>query len=106
LRTITLSLGVEVGWVLVRQSYATAEQEPYLTVLPASPSFMHPQWSDGVQFGPLAQLDFPLGERAYLRFEAGLPYRQFSEKVALSDPSMQFHRGVHLHIVAGGGISF
>jgi hypothetical protein len=105
-RTGTLSLGAEVGWVLVRQQHSPTTIEPYVDDMPASPGLMHPEWSSGLQFGPLIQLDFPLGEKAYLRFEAGLPYRYFRESLALSSYDVQFHRGAHLHIVAGAGMSF
>jgi hypothetical protein len=104
LRMVTLSFGVEVGWVLIRQSYSTTNNEMYIDALPATPALMHPRWSDGWQFGPLAQLDFPLGERAYLRFEAGFPYRYFNGSP--SWPDSEFHRGIHLHLVAGAGFSF
>jgi hypothetical protein len=106
LRTITLSFGLEAGMVMLRQNYSVVAGESWADALPASSELMHPRWSEGLQVGPLAQLDFPLGERAYLRFEAGVPFRYFSDAVAWSGPSLQFHRGAHVHVVAGAGFSF
>ncbi len=63
-RVVTLSLGVEVGWVLIRQGYSTTGDEWMRDGLPATPALMHPRWSDGLQLGPLAQLDFPVGRRS------------------------------------------
>jgi hypothetical protein len=105
--TFTLSLGFEVGWVLVRQSTSTTDNEPYVDVMPATPALMQPRWSNGLQFGPLAQLDFPLGERGYLRFEAGFPCRYFAKSFWpqwIDDYNS--HRGVHMHVLAGAGMSF
>lgn len=104
-RVLTLSLGAEIGWVLVRQSYAPTANEPYLAAMPVSPDLVHPRWSNGLQLGPLAQLDLPVGQRAYLRLEAAFPYRYFSESWPRSD-STPFHKGAHLHVVAGAGMSF
>jgi hypothetical protein len=67
---------------------------------------MHPRWSDGVQLGPLAQLDFPLGEKAYLRFEAAFPYRFFNPPPALQGFPTPAFRGAHLHLVVGAGFTF
>jgi hypothetical protein len=106
LRTITLSFGLEAGVVMIRQNYSVVVGEMWVDTLPASPDLMHPRWSYGLQVGPLAQLDFPLGVRSYLRFEAGLPFRDFSDAVAFSGPSLQFHRGAHVHVVAGAGLAF
>jgi hypothetical protein len=103
LRMVTLSFGAEVGMVIFRQVYSTTDNDSWQPALPATPALMHPRWSDGLQFGPLAQLDFPLGERAYARFEAGLPYRYFNGSPSCCYTSQ---RGVHLHLVAGGGFSF
>ena len=105
-RGVTLSFGAEVGLVLIRQKYTPNSLEPLYAPLPTTPGLTPPRWSDGWQFGPLAQLDFPLGQRAYLRFEAGFPYRYFSESFALLGPTLQYRRGAHLHIVAGAGMSF
>jgi hypothetical protein len=110
-RTLTLSLGVEVGWVLVRQSYSLDSAEPWYDMMPATPDLQKPTWSNGLQVGPIAQLDLPLGERAYLRFEAAFPYRDFRDSLSLSlskerEESIYFHRGVHLHVLAGAGMSF
>jgi hypothetical protein len=105
-RTVTLSFGVEAGWVLVRQSYSASGGEWYLDPLPATPELMHPRWSDGLQLGPLAQLDFPLGEKSYLRFEAAFPYRFFNPPPALQGFPTPTFRGAHLHLVAGAGFTF
>ncbi len=103
-RVVTLSLGVEVGWVLIRQGYSTTGDEWIRDGLPATPALMHPRWSDGLQLGPLAQLDFPVGEKVYLRFEAAFPYRQF--KGAPSGQWPPSPHGGHLQMVAGAGFSF
>lgn len=110
LRMVTLSFGAEAGLVLIRQSYATTADESDLDTLPATPALMQPRWSNGWQFGPLAQLDLPLGEKWYVRFEAAFPYRYFKPSDYYdSSNSVQRHannRGGHLHIVAGAGLSF
>jgi hypothetical protein len=110
LRMVTLSFGAEAGLVLIRQSYATTADESDLDTLPATPALMQPRWSNGWQFGPLAQLDFPLGEEWYMRFEAAFPYRYFKPSDDYdSSNSVRGHannRGGHLHIVAGAGLSF
>jgi hypothetical protein len=105
-RTVTLAFGVEAGWVLVRQNYSASGGEWYLDPMPATPELMHPRWSDGVQLGPLAQLDFPLGEKAYLRFEAAFPYRFFNPPPALQGFPTPAFRGAHLHLVVGAGFTF
>jgi hypothetical protein len=110
LRMVTLSFGAEAGLVLIRQSYATTADEWDLDTLPATPALMQPRWSNGWQFGPLAQLDFPLGEKWYVRFEAAIPYR-YSKPSDYYDSSNSVrghanNRGGHLHIVAGAGLSF
>jgi hypothetical protein len=101
---ITLAFGFEVGWVLVRQSYSPTDLATY-GVMPPSTSLIHPRWSDGLQLGPLAQLDLPLSQKAYLRLEAAFPYRQFSRSFSWS-PTEDFHRGLHMHVVAGAGMTF
>jgi hypothetical protein len=106
LRLVTLSLGIEAGLILVRQSYSTTANEQNVDALPLIPGLMPPQWFDGVQFGPLAQIDFPLGERAYLRFEAGLPSRFFSLSDGRETFGHEFLHSAHLHLVAGAGVSF
>jgi hypothetical protein len=76
--------------------------------MPATPSLLKPTWSNGLQLGPLVQLDLPLGERGYLRIEAAFPYRDFRESLYWTQDygEIHFHRGVHLHLVAGAGMSF
>jgi hypothetical protein len=106
LRLVTLSLGIEAGLILVRQSYSATAREQYVDALPLIPGLMTPQWFDGFQFGPLVQLDFPLGERAYLRFEAGLPSRFFSLSGRFETFGYESLHSAHLHLVAGVGISF
>jgi hypothetical protein len=111
LRAVTVSLGAEVGWVLVHQSYALSSGDAYQHVMPVSTntSLTHRDWSDGLQFGPLAQLDLPMGQGTYLRFEAGFPFRFFSSTVTwpnAPETSAAFHKGIHVHVVAGAGVSF
>jgi len=106
LRLVTLSLGIEAGLILVRQSYSTTANEQTVDALPLILGLMPPQWFDGFQFGPLAQIDFPLGERAYLRFEAGLPSRFFSLSDRRETFGHEFFHSAHLHLVAGAGVSF
>jgi hypothetical protein len=106
LHLVTLSLGIEAGLILVRQSYSTTANEQNVDALPLIPGLMTPQWFDGFQFGPLAQIDFPLGERAYLRFEAGLPSRFFSSSGGSETFGHELLHSAHLHLVAGAGISF
>ncbi|HJX62684.1 MAG TPA: caspase family protein [Polyangia bacterium] len=106
LRLVTLSLGIEAGLILVHQSYSTTANEQSVDALPLIPGRMTPQWFDGFQFGPLAQIDFPLGERAYLRFEAGLPSRFFSSSGRSETFGYELLHSAHLHLVAGAGISF
>jgi hypothetical protein len=82
--------------------------EPYIDAMPISPDMMPPRWSSGLQFGPLAQLDFPLSQRAYLRFEAAFPARYFSDGFRTPEwiDDYEFKRGIHMHLVAGAGMSF
>ena len=105
LRMVTLTFGVELGWVLIRQSYSTTKDEYYYDAMPATPELIHPpRWSDGLQVGPLVQLDLPLGEKAHLRFETGFPYRDFNRAPSSSAPT--YNRGIHMHLVVGAGFSF
>jgi hypothetical protein len=104
LRMVTLAIGVEAGWILIRQSYSTTTNESF-DVMPATPDLIHPRWSDGLQVGPLVQLDFPLGAMAYLRVEAGFPYRDFN-RAPSSSRSPTYNRGIHMHSVVGAGFSF
>jgi hypothetical protein len=106
LRLVTLSLGFELGWVLVRQSYSPTSDGRYLALTPASPALMHPSWSDGLQLGPLAQMDVPLRGQGYLRLEAAVPYRYFSSAFSWPNDNVQVRKGAHLHLVVGAGISF
>lgn len=108
LRKVTLSVGVEMGWVLVHQSYSATEGRQYWDVMPVMDEQMKPEWWQGLQFGPLAQLDLPLSERTYLRVEAAVPYRFFSSSVTWPHDvdADRFHKGLHLHLVAGAGMSF
>jgi Caspase domain len=107
-RTLTVSLGLEVGWALNRQSYEIISDASWIVGnLPPTQDLNQSQWSSGLQLGPLAQLDFSLGEHSYLRFEAALPYRYFNDRIAtLTGYNPEFHHGFHLHVVAGAGMSF
>jgi hypothetical protein len=104
LRTVSIALGAELGWVLVRQRFTIASYEPYVDTLPASTAEARTAWSSGMEIGPLAQLDVPLGPRAYLRFEAALPYRLFNAAPGLVS-STALH-SAHAHLFAGAGMSF
>lgn len=108
LHAVTLSFGLELGWVLIHQRYAVTEAEPSVLHMPISPDLMQSRWSSGLQFGPLAQLDFPLSQRAYLRFEAAFPGRYFSDGFRQPQwvDDYAYKRGVHMHLVAGAGMSF
>ena len=101
---LTLAVGFELGWVLVRQNYSPTDSSTY-GVMPPSTSLIHPRWSDGLQLGPLAQLDLPMSQRGYLRLEVAFPYRQFSESFSWS-PEENFHKGIHMHVVVGAGMAF
>lgn len=104
LRTVSLAIGADIGWVWVRQSFTRTLNEPYVYVLPASPESIAPSWSSGLELGPLAQLDVPLGANGYLRFEAGLPYRLFNAAPGL--PSSTALHSAHVRFLAGAGMSF
>jgi hypothetical protein len=107
LRTISLAIGADVGWVLVRQHFTTNGDLSYISyvdTLPPSSADSAPTWSSGVEIGPLVQLDVPLGSRGYLRFETGLPYRVFGAAPGLVD-STALH-SFHVRLLAGAGMSF
>jgi hypothetical protein len=104
LRTVSLTIGADIGWVLVRQHFTTNDNETYVDMLPASTADTKPAWSSGVEVGPLVQFDVPLGARAYLRFEAGLPYRVFGAAPGLVS-STALH-SAHVRLLAGAGMSF
>jgi hypothetical protein len=104
LRTISLAIGADVGWVLVRQHFTTSGDLSYVGMLPPSSADSAPTWSSGVEIGPLVQLDVPLGSRGYLRFETGLPYRVFGAAPGLVD-STALH-SFHVRLLAGAGMSF
>ena len=104
LRTLSLAIGAEMGWVLIRQRFTVASDESSLVAMPAATADMKPAWSSGFEIGPLAQLDVPLGVRAYLRFELGFPYRLFN--ASPSPPGSTALHGAHVHILAGAGMSF
>jgi hypothetical protein len=105
LRWLTVAVGAEVGWVLVRQGFSPTEGAEYADVMPPSASLMHPRWSDGLQMGPLVQLDLPIGARGYFRLESGFTYRRFSSS-GTSSSDTGVRTGEHVRFLAGAGMSF
>jgi len=104
LRWLTLSLGADVGWVLLHQQMR-AEQEPRsMDLVPTVHSSKTSRWVDGLEAGPLAQLDLPIGGRLFLRVEAGFLYRFFNPSPSSVEGDRQ--QGAHWHIAGGGGLSF
>ena len=77
-KAVTLGLGAEVGVVLMHQSLELTDQHTTLVTTPAAPSALRPEWSRGLELGPVAQLDAPLGANTYLRFEGGILWRAFN----------------------------
>lgn len=103
-RTITIAAGLEVGAAVVRQSYAMTEEHPYQTTLPFSAELTPPRWSVGLQGGVLAQFDFPIGSRAYLRLEGALVGKAFDGSPSWF--SATGHKGLNGRLVAGAGAAF
>jgi hypothetical protein len=103
-RTVTVALGLEVGLAAVRQRYTASEDHPFMTVLPLTPALSQPRWSTGFQGAALAQLDFPIGARTYLRFESALVGKLFDGSPSWA--SSTFHRGLNARLMAGAGASF
>ena len=102
IKWLTLSLGADVGWVLLHQRIRPTEDASSFRIIPEVHS--NGRWVDGLEFGPLAQLDFPLAGRAFLRFEAALLYRWFKSAPSHQPPDDLLGR--HVHVVGGGGFSF
>jgi hypothetical protein len=102
LRWFTVSLGVDIGWVLLHQHIRANPDAAWWYLLPPVPSSS--RWVDGLEFGPLAQLDLPLAGRVSLRIESALLYRWF-EAAPTSLPQTN-QMGRHWHVVAGGGFTF
>lgn len=100
-RAVTVALGLEGGPVLMHQSLALTADHASTVSAPVTASLLSPHWSTGLQVGPIAQLDSPLGTNAYLRIEAGVLWRSF----AGSDRD-EVHRGAHLRLLAGMGAAF
>jgi hypothetical protein len=98
----TVSLGADIGWVLLRQHIRANPDGYYQGLLPPVPSSS--RWVDGLEFGPLAQLDWPLAGRGFIRIETALLYRWF-EAAPTSLPQTN-QVGRHWHMVAGGGFTF
>ncbi len=98
---VTLSLGGELGWVLLRQEFSLTSAAPS-ALLPEESASLPSHWSDGIEVGPLAQLDLPWRGRAYLRLEVGGLFRGFRAAPAANS----WQHGIHLHVLAGGGVSF
>lgn len=103
-RALTVAVGLQAGLALSRQSYDVAPEQSSLVALPATPGLMPPHWSTGFEGGPLAQLDFPLGQRAYLRFEGGLVLRRFSGSSSWIGST--HHTGTNARLAAGAGFTF
>ena len=100
---VTLSLGLEAGVVFIHQT-AVARSSNISSILPADPSTLKPHWSDGLQIGPLAQVDFPVSEKLYVRWEVALPFRAFGGSPGWPESTHQ--RGYHFQMVAGAGAAF
>jgi hypothetical protein len=79
-RTLTVSLGAEVGLAIARQSYQLDDLETTRQPLPYAGGKVAPSWSTGLQVGPLVQVDLPVGPRLYLRLEAAAPFRAFGSR--------------------------
>jgi hypothetical protein len=100
---LTLSVGLEGGVILVRQTLTLKPTEPQLDVLPANPSQHGPIWSDGIQLGPLLQADFPLTESLYARLDAAAPFRMFGPSPT---GSTLVEHGFRAQLVAAMGFTF
>jgi hypothetical protein len=103
-KRVTLSLGFEVGMIMNRQKGVPRAEEPLNEIAPADPDLIKARWSNGMQLGPLAQLDFPLSENVYMRLGAALPFQTFGDYPPWPT---EFHaHGPHLQLTAGAGITF
>jgi hypothetical protein len=107
-RTVTLTVGAQAGIALVYQSYDFTPAHFQSVGVPATPVLNPARWFTGFAAGPLAQIDFPLGQRAYLRFEGGLALRWFSGPPTSAPywSSSENHAGAHARLAAGGGLTF
>jgi len=103
-RTITVAVGVEVGAAMVRQSFSPTEEHRYTGLRPITPELNPPRWSVGLQGAALAQFDFPIGSRAYLRLEAALVGKNFEGSPSWA--SSTHHRGLNGRLLAGAGAAF
>jgi hypothetical protein len=104
LKWLTLSLGADLGWILLHQQLPASTGYESMALLPKIRSSKTSRWVDGLEYGPLAQMDFPVGGRVYLRLETGLLFRTF--KAAPSSIDQSYQQGSHWHLVGGGGLSF
>lgn len=102
IKWFTVSVGADVGWVLLHQRIRPNPGAMGSGIIPETPSTG--RWVDGLELGPLAQLDLPLGGRAFLRFETALLYRWFKSAPSVDWQDDQW--GKHLHVLGGGGFSF
>lgn len=99
-KTLTFAGGVEVGLVALHQRVALDPQQSRISAAPAVQALVPPRWSTGVQGGPVAQLDAPLGPNTTLRLESALLWRVFS------GGNGALHRGAHLRVLMGIGVTF
>jgi hypothetical protein len=101
-KAVTLAIGLEAGVVLMHQSLGVSGQSSGILAAPATPSLLRSHWSTGLEGGPIAQVDSPLGAHTYLRLEAGVLWRSFDS----DDATVAVHRGAHLRLLAGLGAVF
>jgi len=98
---VTLAVGLEGGLVFMHQSLELNAQHSQILAVPASASLLKSHWATGIEYGPVAQIDSPMGPNSYLHLEAALMWRSFSGGVP-----EEAHRGAHLRFVGGLGAAF
>jgi hypothetical protein len=85
----------------MHQGLALTAEHARIASAPVTPALLKPHWSTGWQFGPIAQLDSPLGTNGYLRLEVGVLWRSFT-----GSDREEIYRGAHLRLLAGMGAAF
>jgi hypothetical protein len=102
-RTVTLSFGLQAGLALVRQNFRVRDDQGYRFLIPATGA-QAGRWATGGSGGAIVQLDFPLGERAYLRLESAMSARVFRGSPASN--GSDHPAGIHFNVVGGAGAAF
>lgn len=101
LGTVTVAVGPAAGIVWMHQSLALDAEHSQTVAAPITAASLKPHWSTGIELGPVAQIDSPLGPHSTLRIEGGLLWRWFD-----GGAGHEAHHGAHLRFLVGLGATY